>query len=161
MSTIFMFTLMSLLCIFNSGCSFASRSHLPEGILMKQKKERNLVKIKKLLIEDIQQFCVQKELVHALLNNGTGESLNALKTIVSHPVSVQGELVLYSAVILAIFNDSSGLPILRDHKKYFLTNSEIESLHVAAARVLLNDDSEEMTKVNWRAMSPKLTDEII
>lgn len=50
-----------------------------------------------------------------------------------------GKETVYAAIVLSLFNDPSGLSILRNYQKYWVASSEVEKIHVRAALILLNE----------------------
>ncbi len=125
------------------------------------KRPIDMKKVRRLLAEDIRKFCDQDAVIHALDKNGSPEVIQTLQKAASAPNS-DGELRVYSAIALAVFENSAGLEILKDSKKYWTTNSQIEELHTFTGRILLGEASAKGASpgLNWRQMSPKLTAEI-
>jgi len=112
-------------------------------------------KIRTLLISDLHRFCKEERIVNSLkATSKAGDILKDLRQIVAN--LKYGKETVYAAVTLSIFNDPSGVSILKNHHKYWGTDSQIEKLHVRAAMILLHENVGESFKINHWHLSPEL-----
>ena len=119
----------------------------------------DLKKIRVLLISDVLRFCTDDKIIKAMrLASKTPEVLNDLRNLVGH--LKYGKETVYAAVVLAVFNDPKGVPVLKNYQKYWVTSSEIEKLHVRAALLLLNELTNEKLHFANASISPELYKEV-
>lgn len=124
-----------------------------------EKQKYDTKKIRALLSADIQRFCTEGKILRSLrLSSKSNEVLADLRKIVS--AAKYGKETVYAAIALSLFNEFSGLAILKNHQKYWVTNSEIEKLHVRAALILLHESFLEKFQFLNVTMSPDLYREI-
>lgn len=124
-----------------------------------KKQQYDTKKIRALLSADIQRFFTDEKVLKSLkMSSKANEALADLRKIVAD--AKYGKETVYAAIALSLFNESSGLSILKNHQRYWVTNSEIEKLHVRAALILLNESFFEKFQFLNGAMSPDLYREI-
>lgn len=117
-------------------------------------------KIKTLLAADVRRFCKNEKILIALKSYGQSQA-TAWSDLRKSVSSLKfGEETVYAAIVLALYNDPSGLLVLKNQQRYWTSHSEIEKLHVRAALILLHNASSDKFKAVNRNLSPDLYREL-
>lgn len=113
--------------------------------------------IRRLLAAQAARFCRIRE-VSRILASHPAEHLDALRGFVAvaqgrsegttHADVREGERALFAAIALAVAGDASGLEVLREPGRYFVTNSAVEVALAQIARVLLGDLQPPLSFIN-------------
>ncbi|MBI2871268.1 MAG: hypothetical protein HYY14_06120 [Candidatus Omnitrophica bacterium] len=113
--------------------------------------------IRALLTKDVVRFCHSEEVTRILADKRSEANIRLLESFLNPNFESmdERERALYAAVALAIFDQKSGISVLQDFEKYFMTNTGIESMHVRAALILIGENPERVRFANV-PMSPDL-----